>query len=122
MNYEKHESAPAYMTGYSSATDYYMSRASRMAVAQGETEERFRAACKAGDVSASIATWAHAHCETLTDAICHSLDFATGPTHAEAYQLILDAANGKNIEAKAQRLVDRMAAKWADYNTPEVDE
>lgn len=122
MNLERVESAPRHMQGYSSAVDFYMALACRQAAAQGETEEVFRQACKAGDVHASTAAWAPAHYPTLADVLQCSLDFTAGPAHADAMQVLLDAANGKDVGNKARELLRRMGEKWADHFAPEVSE
>ena len=54
---------------------------------------------------------------TLSEVMAESLDYGDGPSMTEAMQLILNAANGMDVKAQAQGLIDRMATTWAKFNT-----
>jgi hypothetical protein len=100
--------------------------------------EDFQRACAKGDANA-MCQWAHMttdwekvqapvvagqprpmRVQTLAEVMAESLDYAEGPSMTEAMQLILNAANGSNVQAQAQSLVDRMAKTWAKFNTEEA--
>jgi hypothetical protein len=110
--------------------------------AEAALVENFKSACAKGDANA-IVEWAprvtdfdamrkagvnfgkHAQykrCVTMAEVMNDSLDFARGPSHTEVMQLLMNVANGGDCKAQATSLIDQMAKRWADANTPEVDE
>lgn len=139
MNYEKHESAPAYMAGHSSATDYYMRQQVAQQEAEFEVYERFKNACEDMPATTVIhwsplrTDWAAPHSPgtdrpqrhyQLHEVMSDALDFPRGPSMADAMQIILNAqtSSDKEIARQAKALIHAMAKAWADYNTPDVDE
>lgn len=121
-NIERIDSAPGYMAGYSSATDYRINQACTKAAMVGATEEQFRQACKARNVDA-LTPWAPAHYPKLSDVLEVSLDFTTGPQIGEVFQILIDVAYGSvdGQPAKARDLLRRMAEKYAEHYAPEVE-
>lgn len=138
MNIERIESAPAYMAGRSSATDYSLSLAERQGAAQLETVSVFLRACQRADANA-LAPWAPLctdyearavdgrlpmRTQALHEVLSNSLDYAGGPAMAELMQLLLNVAHGANLAQapeQARELLGRMASTWAKYNSAEVD-
>jgi hypothetical protein len=110
--------------------------------AEAALVESFKSACAKGDANA-IVEWAprvtdfdamrkagvnfgkhaqYTRCVTIAEVMNDSLDFANGPSHTEVMQLLMNVANGGDCKAQATALIDQMAKRWADANTPEVDE
>lgn len=139
MNYEKHESAPAYMTGYSSATDYGLSMKVRQQEADFVTYELFKHACEQFSAT-TVIPWSPTRTDwdapsndtasrpqrhyKLHEVMTDALDYSRGPSMADAMQIILNAqtSSDKEIARQAKALIHAMAKAWADFNTPEVDE
>lgn len=97
--------------------------------------EDFKTACRKGDANAlpsfapMVTDWTSVkppvvagqvmpkRVPTLSEVMAESLDYGDGPSMTEAMQLILNAANGMDVQAQAQGLIDRMASTWAKFNT-----
>jgi hypothetical protein len=138
MSIEKADSAPGYMAGHSSATEYSLSWSERQDMADAESAGWFLWACTHLDASAP-APWAPTvgdystpwregapqpqRIPALHEVLTDSLDYTTGPQMAELMQLLLNVAHGDAAAAPAQarKLLDRMARTWANYNAPEVE-
>lgn len=56
----------------------------------------------------------------LGDMMYESLEYANGPMFNDLFQVLIDAANGKAVQAQAEDLVKRMAWKWAEHYAEEV--
>ena len=56
--------------------------------------------------------------KTMTECMCESLDYTTGPTMTEAMQLILNAArcSDDTLSAQARRLLESMGDSFAYHN------
>ena len=105
------------------------------AQAEIATAEDFKTACSKGDANAlpcfapMVTDWTAVkppviagqilprRTPTLSEVMAESLDYGDGPSMTEAMQLILNAANGMDVKAQAQGLIDRMATTWAKFNT-----
>jgi len=140
MSIEKADSAPGYMAGASSATEYSLSWSERQAAAEAEAANDFFTACTKLDIGAP-APWAPTvsdnnsglpyvigvprprRLQALHEVMASSLDYTNGPQMAELMQLLLDVAHGDAAAApeQARALLDRMARTWANYNAPEVE-
>ena len=136
MQIERQDSAPAHMAGYASATDYGISWTQRQAEADFETYESFKDLCAANNATALV-DWAPLRNDYsapsvdgvrpqrknfLHEVMSESLDYASGPSMADAMQLILNATNSSDaaIAKQARALIHEMAKTWAKFNTPEV--
>jgi hypothetical protein len=138
MSIEKADSAPGYMAGHSSATEYGLSWSERQAAADANAANDFFIACVNLDANAP-APWAptvndyaaphkfgaprRQRTQALHEVLMDSLDHTSGPTTAELMQLLLTVAHGDAAAAPAQAraLLDRMARTWAKFNAPEVE-
>jgi hypothetical protein len=137
MSIEKADSAPGYMAGHSSATEYSLSWSERQAAADANAANDFFIACVNLDANAP-ASWAPTvfdnnnsglpygvtrRLQALHEVMASSLDYTTGPQMAEVMQLLLNVAHGDAAAApeQARALLDRMARTWARYNAPEVE-
>jgi hypothetical protein len=138
MSLERIDSAPGYMAGASSATEYSLSWSERQAAADAEAANDFFTACTKLDANAP-APWAptvndyaarhpfgaprHQRIPELHEVLADSLDYSKGPQMAEVMQLLLNVAHGDAAAAPAQAraLLDRMARTWARFNAPEVE-
>jgi hypothetical protein len=69
-------------------------------------EEAYLALCKNGDAKSLI------HFAPLDKA----LDYNRGPSSADMLQIILNASSGRNVQAEAINLRNRMAKTYAHYN------
>jgi len=138
MSTEKADSAPGYMAGASSATEYSLSWSDRQAEADAEAASCFWLACTKLDANApapwapTLGDYSHPFREgvpqpqripALHEVLTDSLDYAGGPQMAEVMQLLLNVAHGDAGKApeQARVLLDRMARTWAKFNAPEVD-
>lgn len=139
-NIERTDSGPAHMAGYSSRTDYELSWRERQDAMDAYTKATFLRACKKADANA-LAWWAPdvtdyrngvvavgaqrpKRSPLLHEVLFEALDTRDGPDMSEAMQLLLNVANGANLEKapeQARQLLDRMAAAWARFNGPEVE-
>jgi hypothetical protein len=138
MSIEKADSAPGYMAGHSSATEYGLRWADRQAVADTNAANDFFIACVNADANApapwapTVGDYSHPFREgvpqpqripALHEVLTDSLDYTTGPQMSEVMQLLLDVAHGDAAAApeQARALLDRMTRTWANYNAPEVE-
>jgi hypothetical protein len=138
MSIEKADSAPGYMAGHSSATEYSLSWSERQAASDAAATGDFLWACEKRDANApafwapTVGDYSHPFREgvpqpqripELHEVLIDSLDYAGGPQMAEVMQLLLNVAHGDAGKApeQARALLDRMARTWARYNAPEVE-
>lgn len=136
---ERADTAPAYMAGYSSATDYGLTLAQRQQEADFETYEAFKDACE--DLPATaVLHWSPLRNDLdaphtpgtdrpqrhyqLHEVMSDSLDFRSGPQMSDAMQIVLNAAKSSdvNLAKQAKTLIHQMAVTWAKYYTPEVND
>lgn len=134
MNIERIESAPGYMAGYSSATDYQMS----MAEAQADMAYDFVKAIEAGEPDATpdwtgtVGDYAEAkrlgiaynspgmprRRSTVAECLQSGLDYSNGPDMGDVLRVLSIAMKGTDplVALAARQLVERAAAKFAEMN------
>lgn len=102
--------------------------------AEQAMEADFLRACRKGDANA-LADWAPSvvdykgapyavggkkvrpmRVQTLAEVLRDAMDYSDGPAIEEALQLVLNAANGTDVQALATGLLERMARKFAQMN------
>lgn len=117
---------------YQQAADAYdkmISHSDRWHDAEEATYHDFLAACETGGVCDPFPPAPHyvmvrdwqsklMRHQSLGDALVETLDYNDFSAE-NLVQIILEAARGNDVQAAAQKALDRMARIYAEYNTPE---
>lgn len=121
---------------YYTAKDSY---AERVTLAEQGAAANFIHACRKGDANAladfapTVTDWNRSprpmlsdetdrpqRTQTLAEVLEESLDYTSGPSKTELFQLLLNVAfssDAVNAPTQARELLQRMADKWAAFNT-----
>jgi hypothetical protein len=88
----------------------------------GDIQDKYDDAVEAAEVAlnrAYLALCANGDAKSLAHfaPLDQTLDYNRGPSSVDMLQVVLDAAQGKDVKAAAIELRNRMAKTYAQYNT-----